>query len=88
MTLHIELGDSYGDGSQQPSAETMAAAAFRGIRGEYYVPMIQWVKEYPGQVTNGRIGRPVIRFCPLSWAGSQREKEVLALLPGQQKESA
>lgn len=80
MSVHIELGDSYGDGSEEPSAEVMAAAAFRGHLGEWYVPMVTWVKDHPGQVTNARGGRPVIRFGPLSWAGKARADEVTALI--------
>ena len=65
--------------------ETMAAAAFLGsnvIGQQWYVPQVQWVKDFPGQVTAGRVGRPAIRFGPTSWLGSARQQRVESLING------
>ena len=83
--VHIEFGQSYerrsDDGKLiRPDAEMMARAAFRGHRNEWFVPDIDWVKDFPGQVTDGRVGRPAVRFVPLSWAGDARKTEVERLL--------
>lgn len=61
----------------EPTVQQMAAAASIGYRGEYFVPMITWEKQFPGQVTDGRIGRPVIRFCPVSWLPEKIGQAVL-----------
>lgn len=37
-----------------------------GLR-EVHVPQVNWIKESPGQTTNGRIGKPVLREGPVSW---------------------
>lgn len=38
---------------------------------------VTWIKEYPGQVTNGRVGRPVVRMVPLEWLGEPIRQRVL-----------
>ena len=88
MAVHIEMGQSfevYDDHGAllEPTPEDMAAAAFRAknaIGMQWYVPQIQWVKEYRGQITNGRVGRPVIGYAPLSWLGTARAAQVAALI--------
>jgi hypothetical protein len=47
--------------------------AFPHIR----VPGIVWDKDYPGQVTDGRIGRPKLSMVPLDWLGEPMRLKVL-----------
>jgi hypothetical protein len=90
--VHIETGQSYGTYDAegrllQPSPEVMARAAFRGkhvIGTQWYVPQISWVKDYPGQVTDGRVGRPAVEFAPLSWLGTEVQARVEALIAAQE----
>lgn len=85
MNIVISLGDEFArhdsDGRLlDPEPAVMATAAFRGQRGEWFVPQRTWVKDFPGQVTEGRIGIPRIRYCPISWLGAKRAAEVLRLI--------
>ncbi len=52
--------------------------------GEIYVPQVQWIKEYPGQTTDGRIGRPAIRYGPVSWLEKEQRNTVRALIGAKQ----
>lgn len=40
------------------------------------VPGVTWVKDFPGQVTDGRIGRPTVVMVPLDWLPSKLQGEV------------
>ena len=42
------------------------------------VPGVTWVKDYPGQVTDGRIGRPSVEMIPLEWLGEDMRQAVMA----------
>jgi hypothetical protein len=85
----IDLGDRWAEYDDDgnllpPSAEVMARGACRAIHnGSLYVPQIQWVKDYAGQVTDGRIGRPVIQYGPISWLSKVEREAVMALLQGE-----
>lgn len=54
--------------------------------GAWYVPQRQWVKDHPGQVTDGRIGRPVIALGPVSWLPKLLGDEIIALAKIAQEE--
>lgn len=67
------------------SDQEMAENAFTSHSGDISVPQIQWIKEFSTQVTDGRIGRPAIRFGPISWLGAKRANRVKALIKGEVK---
>ena len=55
------------DGTLEPlTVDEIVSGAFWGMGG-IVAPCITWEKQFPGQVTAGRIGRPVVRYCPLYW---------------------
>jgi len=58
------------DGSLIPLSDKDIALGSYVVNGRIFAPCQTWEKDYPGQVTLGRIGRPVIRFCPLDWHGT------------------
>lgn len=51
------------------AAEILAMRALDTGRqvDRWFVPQVTWVKDFPGQITNGRIGRPKIALAPVSW---------------------
>ena len=51
-----------------------------GAIPQWFVPGVTWVKDFPGQVTNGRIGRPSVENIPLSWLPSAIGDKVLEIL--------
>lgn len=53
-----------------------AGGSFRHTR----VPGVTWAKDYPGQVTDGRMGRPVVSMVPLSWLPGELQDEVKKIL--------
>lgn len=67
----VSFGQEYekrlSDGSLAPLSDKDIAAGAYVFGGKIYAPCITWVKDFPGQVTNGRIGRPAVRYCPLEW---------------------
>lgn len=44
--------------------------------GKLMVPGITWVKDFYGQTTNGRTGRPATRWIPLSWLPVRLQQQV------------
>jgi hypothetical protein len=82
---HIETGEAWEKYDEngniiQPSEAEMAYAAFSVMDGTWYVPQIVWVKEYQGQITDGKIGRPVVRFGPISWLGHKMSNIVKSMI--------
>ena len=85
MSIAIDLGgregDSLADGSLRPlSDQEIADRAFRSPNGQWLGPAETWVKDFSGQITLGRIGRPVYRYAPLDWWGAERKVRVLKIL--------
>lgn len=66
----------------RPSILQMALCFSRldHLQGRIYVPQVQWVKDYPGQVTNGRIGRPAIVRGPVDWLPLRECQDVLEVI--------
>lgn len=66
------------------SAEQMAAGARyvtnAGAVPGWRVPQRVWEKDFPGQVTDGRIGAPRVRMVPLEWLDGPTRREVRRLL--------
>lgn len=61
--------------------ERMAASATRvWFHHEIWVIQVQWEKDFPGQVTDGRIGAPRLVMGPLSWIGKERRDAVLSII--------
>ena len=82
--IEIDAGQSLErrkpDGTLDPlTVQEIAAGAFR-CGGRIMAPCITWEKQFPGQVTAGRIGRPVVRYCPLDWHPAAVGAAVLAEL--------
>lgn len=68
------------DGTLEPlTVDEIANSAYM-TDGVVFAPCQTWEKDYPGQVTAGRIGRPVIRYCPLSWHPQAVGDEVRRML--------
>jgi hypothetical protein len=81
-----ELEARRDDGTLRPlSDKEIAANAFRN-NGVVFAPCQTWEKDFPGQVTAGRIGRPVIRYCPLDWHGSRRADRIRRRIASQEGE--
>lgn len=68
------------DGTLEPLTIAQIADGAFLREGRIIAPCITWDKQFPGQVTLGRIGIPVIRNCPLDWHPSAVTKSVLAAL--------
>lgn len=69
------------DGTLMPlTDETMVRAAYWSQNGTIFVPQQTWKKDFPGQVTAGRIGRPVIRYAPLSWLPADHVARIVGAL--------
>lgn len=64
------------DGSLAPLSDKAIAAGAFAQGGIILAPCQTWEKDYPGQVTLGRIGRPVTRYCPLDWHGTKRAARI------------
>lgn len=65
----------------QCTPERMADSAFRPPnKREIFVDQPQWTKDFPGQVTDGRIGRPHIAEGPISWLPKAKRDAVMAIL--------
>lgn len=74
LTLEQELWDYC-------TPERMAASATRpSFHPEIWVMQPQWSKDFAGQVTDGKIGRPRLAMGPISWVGKQKRDAVLAIL--------
>jgi hypothetical protein len=75
----VSVGDEYAtydcDGKLlEPTPEVMAKAHFVACdTGRIYVPMFE-------SVGRGQHYERRIRFCPIDWLGTIREKEVLSLI--------
>lgn len=68
--------------------EWLASRAILGLphfRGEPGVPCRTWTKDFRGQTTNGRIGRPIVSIVPLSWLGSRTGDAVRAILRSRER---
>lgn len=84
-TIKISTGSDFEvrseDGSLSPlSISDMAQSAYRDASGQWYCPQQTQEKDYHGQVTLGRIGRPVIRYCPVSWLPKDIGDAVLSMV--------
>ena len=80
MTIVISAGQEFErrrpDGTLEPlTIEEMAKHAYK-FEGRLFCPQQTWEKQYDGQVTAGRIGRPVIRYCLVSWLPSAEGDQV------------
>jgi hypothetical protein len=64
------------DGSLAPLSDKAIAKGAIVQGGQIFAPCQTWVKDFPGQVTLGRIGRPAIRYCPLDWHGTKRAARI------------
>jgi hypothetical protein len=78
--MTISTGSTYErrrpDGTLIPlSDKQIAGGAFVADRRSF-APCVTWEKDFPGQVTAGRIGRPVIRYYPLDWHGTARMERI------------
>ena len=64
------------DGSLEPLSvdEIVDNSFMRG--GVIMSPSETWVKDFSGQVTIGRIGRPVIRYNPVDWLPAEVAAQV------------
>jgi hypothetical protein len=63
----------------QHAVRDCPGGAFPHIR----VPGVTWIKDYAGQVTDGRIGRPSVQMIPLEWLGETMRQAVLAQIAPQ-----
>jgi hypothetical protein len=76
---HLERYDEAGS-LIPPDVETMAREAFVS-RGKLYVPQPVWVKDFPSQVSEGRIGRRAVRYAPVDELPSKVADQVKSALP-------
>ena len=44
--------------------------------GKIFTPQQTWEKNFTGQVTLGRIGIPVIRYCPIDWLPLKLQEQI------------
>jgi hypothetical protein len=65
------------DGKLIPlTVDEMAASARMMSNGKIMCPQVTWVKDFPDQVTEGRIGRPTHAWATIDWLPSA-EAEVI-----------
>lgn len=68
-------------GAVEMTPHEMADVAFMssGFPSYLMVPQVVWVKDYSGQVTSGRIGRPDVQYAPVDWLPQKVGDEVKAI---------
>ncbi len=76
ICIGSEFEHRLADGMLKPLSDKEIAMSAYSVNGRLFAACQTWVKDYPGQVTGGRIGRPVVRFCPLDWHGSKQVARV------------
>lgn len=78
--MKISFGDEFErhlpNGQLAPLSDKDIARGAFDSQGCIHAPCVTWVKDYPGQVTDGRIGRPAVRYCPLDWHGTKRAARI------------